>query len=154
MKYRARITDLIMVSKKLAALDARFAFTGGAVVPLLLDHPELVVSRPTKDVDVIVEVVTRIQYTDLEERLRGIGFHHDIEDFLAVVDGRERLIDEIGKAPQPVREFIGQSVASFMTTQRFLDCLPGHLPPDAASQQRVPIVRDRLNKMAMLFGTK
>ena len=234
MKVRARIIDLIMVSKKLATLDARFAFTGGAVVPLLMDHPELVVSRPTKDVDVIVEVVTRIQYTDLEERLRGIGFHHDtsedapicrwvfedvkidimpmkdptgslnnrwfelalktavpftvrqdqiqivtapcflatkleaflgrgagdfmgshdIEDFLAVVDGRERLIEEIGTAPQQVREFIGQSVASFMTTHRFLDCLPGHLPPDAASQQRVPIVRERLNRMAMLFGVK
>lgn len=47
---------------------------------LLVDHPELSELRPTKDVDVIVEIVTYIELSALEERLRAADFQHDTSE--------------------------------------------------------------------------
>jgi hypothetical protein len=33
--------------------------------------------RPTMDVGVVVKALTRLDYSALEERLRGLGFNHD-----------------------------------------------------------------------------
>ncbi|MEI8342923.1 MAG: hypothetical protein WCH43_15480 [Verrucomicrobiota bacterium] len=69
-----------IVARRLEPLNVPFAFLGGAVVCLLVDHPELTEIRPTKDVDVIVEVVTLSKFNALEERLREIGFKHDMSE--------------------------------------------------------------------------
>ena len=50
---------------------------GGAIVGLLVDHPELVDFRPTKDVDILVEVASRIEYGRLGEKLRTLGLKYD-----------------------------------------------------------------------------
>ena len=47
------------------------------MVCLLVDRPELTEIRPTKDVDVIVQVVTYVAFAAFEERLRAAGFVHD-----------------------------------------------------------------------------
>jgi hypothetical protein len=57
-----------------------FAFLGGAVLGLLVDHPELMEIRPTKDVDVIVEIVTLREFYAMEERLGAGGFQHDTSE--------------------------------------------------------------------------
>ena len=69
-----------IVAKRLEPLGVPFAFLGGAVLGLLVDHPELMEIRPTKDVDVIVEVVTLTEYYEMEEKLRAAGFQHDISE--------------------------------------------------------------------------
>ncbi len=61
-------------------LEGNYAFLGGAVVNLLLDDPALSEVRPTKDVDVVIEVLSHVDYTKLEERLRGLGFSHDDQE--------------------------------------------------------------------------
>jgi predicted nucleotidyltransferase len=66
------------VAKKLQPLDTPFAFVGGTVMCLLVDHPELTQFRRTKEVDVVVGVVTYAAFAALEEKLRGAGFLHDI----------------------------------------------------------------------------
>lgn len=71
------IGALRAVADRLDNLGLRYAFVGGSIVNLLLDHPELSPARPTDDVDVIVEVVTSERYSDVEARLRGLGFNHD-----------------------------------------------------------------------------
>ena len=224
------IDDLATVARRLEPLREKCVFTGGAIIGLLLDHPGLVSVRPTKDVDVIAEVRTRIQYADLEERLRRLEFKHDmsegapkcrwlvddirvdimpvtdqtgelsdkwfelavrtatkaragkteiwvvtapclvatkletfkdrgkgdfmashdIEDLFAVIDGREALIEEIAASPADIRHFIADTIAEFLENARFRDSLPGHLPPDDASQQRLPIVLRRLQAIAAL----
>ena len=74
-------TDLLFeVMDKLEELPRRFVLLGGAIVGLLVDHPELLDFRPTKDVDVLVEVATRLEYSRLEEELRAHGFRHDISE--------------------------------------------------------------------------
>jgi predicted nucleotidyltransferase len=74
------LESMRIVAARLQAADVPFAFVGGAVVCVLVDDPTLTEIRPTKDVDVIVEIVTRVDYYVLEERLRATGFQHDISE--------------------------------------------------------------------------
>jgi predicted nucleotidyltransferase len=227
------LEDVAMVARRLKPLGKHFVFTGGSIVALLLDRPAVTKPRHTKDVDVIVEVASHLQYTDLEKPLRAAGFKHDtsedapicrwivdgitvdvmpmndpggsfktrwfdlavatavpmqvhgetilvitapcfiatkmeafkdrgdndfmvshdIEDFLTVVDGRDRLLDEIQNAPKELRSFIAQAVAGFLAGGRFLDSLPGHFP-DKVSQRRQPALLVKLNAIAALSAQK
>ena len=61
------------VADQLDALGVDYAFVGGAIVNLLLDHPELSPARPTDDLDVLLEAVTAPRYPELEARLRSRG---------------------------------------------------------------------------------
>ena len=74
------IEALITIADQLDQLTIKYAFTGGSIVGLLLDNPQLAILRPTDDVDAIVEVMTWIDYTKVESRLRDLGFQHDISD--------------------------------------------------------------------------
>ena len=69
-----------IVTRRLAPLDIPFTFVGGAVISLLVDRPDLTDFRPTKDVDVVVAVLTRTQFNHLEALLRDFGFHHDLSE--------------------------------------------------------------------------
>ena len=64
--------QLFSVLDHLDQLEQRFIIVGGAIVGLLVDHPELIDFRPTKDVDILVEVTSRIEYGRLEEKLRAL----------------------------------------------------------------------------------
>ena len=74
-------------------MNVRFVFLGGAVVPLLVDHPTLMEFRPTKDVDVIVELISYPEFSAFEERLRAAGFKHDTSE------GRTDLPLDCGELP-------------------------------------------------------
>jgi hypothetical protein len=77
MSDHTNIVRLKAVNQALCGLlEQDFAFVGGAVVSLYADRFAEEV-RPTDDVDVLVEVYTRIEYTRLEERLRQLGFRLD-----------------------------------------------------------------------------
>ena len=77
MSDHTNIIRLKAVNQALSGLlGQEFVFVGGAVVSLYADRLAEEV-RPTEDVDVLVEVYTRIDYTRIEERLRQLGFKHD-----------------------------------------------------------------------------
>lgn len=220
-----KLAALRAVAEKLDALQLDYAFTGGAIVNLLLDHPELSPARPTDDVDVILEVVTARHYAEIEERLRKLGFDHDMrpgaprcrwtlgehltvdimpvsgsflglntqwfaealasatacdfsnvtlrlispvaflatkytafldrgdgdyygshdmEDFVTVIDGRKNIVTEVNSATKELREYVVQAIASLLADPFFEESLPGHLPSDQASQQRLPSLRFKL----------
>lgn len=61
----------------LGDLADEVVFVGGATVSLWITDPGAPPPRPTKDVDVIVEVATRADYHAFEERLRRAGFRDD-----------------------------------------------------------------------------
>lgn len=229
MKSEIDLSDLAHIALKLQPLNEKFAFTGGAIVSLLLDAPLVTPIRPTQDVDLIIEVVSLLDYFRLEERLRGIGFRHDmsegapkcrwivdgllvdvmpvngeaaglrtkwfaealaaagevelvkgvcahivtapyfiatkleafsdrgnedfygsvdLEDILTVLDGRESILKEIEALPHSLRVHISGKFSDLLTNQIFLEALPGHLPPDTASQQRIPRLLDILHRLA------
>jgi len=75
---------------------------------------------------------------------------HDIEDIITVVDGRAELVDEVGSATAVLRAYIAMRINRFLQNPKFVEALPGHLPGDAASQARLPIIIDRLRQIAAL----
>lgn len=55
-------------------------FVGGATVTLWITDPGAPPMRPTKDVDVVIEVTTRTEFYEFEARLRERRFSEDQED--------------------------------------------------------------------------
>ncbi len=75
---------------------------------------------------------------------------HDLEDLVALIDGRASLLAEVEKIDAKARAFIAESMAKLMAVSAFVDSLPGHLPGDAASQQRLPKLRETISRIAAL----
>lgn len=69
----------------------------------------------------------------------------DVEDFLAVVDGRDALVSEVDAAPEDVRTFLRETIAGWLADRDFRDSLSGHLRGD---HLRVPILLRRLATIA------
>ncbi len=86
---------------------------------------------------------------------RGQGDHlfsHDLGDIISVVDGREPLLSELQASEPELRNGVAAAVALLLATRGFMDSLPGHLPGDAASQQRLPDLVSKLRRIAALSG--
>ena len=73
---------------------------------------------------------------------------HDLEDIIAVVDGRPTLVDEAKLAPAQLRRFLAATIDRWFDDPDFIAAVPGHLPGDAASQARAPLVLERLRAIA------
>ncbi|MSU50642.1 MAG: hypothetical protein EXS37_16400 [Opitutus sp.] len=85
---------------------------------------------------------------------RGNGDYygsHDLEDFITVIDGRDNIVAEVSHTtPAPLSSYVIESVRRLMAAPLFNEALPGHLPPDRASQQRLPALRRKLQAIAAL----
>ena len=98
--------------------------------------------------DLRVRVVTAVYFcaTKLEafagRGKRDFQSSHDLEDLIAVVDGRPELAEEIHSAPEDGRAFVATEIRKLLATREFQDALPGYLLPDHASQARVSILTD------------
>jgi len=218
-----------IVADRLGDLRDEVVFLGGATVGLLITDPAAAAVRPTKDVDLIVEVATWGEYVPLQDRLRENGFtedteegaplcrwviegikvdvmptneailgfanrcyssamktaqtiqltdeisirlvtgpyflvtkleafrgrgqgdyqlSHDLEDVIAIVDGRPALVDEIEHSELDVRDYLRDGIGELLDDAAFLEALAGHLPGDAESQRRLPTLVDRLTRIA------
>jgi predicted nucleotidyltransferase len=84
------------------------------------------------------------------DRGRGDLYHHDLEDVIAVVDGRAELQRELATAAVDVRRYVAHQLQGLLDIPEFREALPGHLPGDAASQARLPLVLGRLHALASL----
>jgi hypothetical protein len=78
---------------------------------------------------------------------RGKGDYlssHDLEDLVAIVDGREELTGELRSASEDVRSYVASEFRRLLDNKTFVDALPGYLLPDAAT-----ILLRRLKEMAL-----
>lgn len=75
---------------------------------------------------------------------------HDLEDFIAVVEGREQLLEELAGAPADLSEYLGEATGKLLGNERFLEALPGYVPGDSISRRRIPIIIERLKEMSRL----
>lgn len=229
--HRANIELIKTVASRLGPLLDKVVFLGGAATGLLITDAAAPDVRPTLDVDVIVEISSRMDYYRLEESLRKLGFKpdqeegapicrwivdrtkvdvmptdekilgftnrwyspaikgatemelpggmtilmvtapyflatkieafygrgngdcmasHDMEDIIALLDGRPEIIDEIRSSPSELRGYLAETFQAFLKDEKFLESLPGHLPPDLASQRRVSIVRARIEGICVM----
>ena len=221
------IERVLAVARQLGELAQEVVFAGGTATGLLMTDPAIPDVRPTIDIDVIVEVITRTDYYRLQQRLREKGFResmedevicrwrykeilldvmptderilgfsnrwyadafrnaqdmvieglalklikapyflgtkleafygrgkgdymasHDIEDFIAVLDGHLEIIEEVRKSDEEIKKYLADQFKQLLQNDEFLDALPGHLLPDQASQRRAPIVEDRMRQIA------
>ncbi len=82
---------------------------------------------------------------------RGAGdFHasHDLEDIVALIDGRSELGAEIECSTGALHDFLTAQIAALLDVPAFLSALPGHLPGDESSQARVPLIVDQMRRIA------
>ncbi|HED36800.1 MAG TPA: hypothetical protein ENI76_00925, partial [Ignavibacteria bacterium] len=74
------IDMLQTVANGLGELKDIVVFVGGVVAGLYADDPAASDIRPTKDVDCIIELKSRMEHARLEENLRTKGFVHDTSE--------------------------------------------------------------------------
>ncbi len=65
---------------------------------------------------------------------------HDMEDFIALIDGRLEIVEEILSSDEKIKKYLADHCIQLLEIDEFLDAIPAHLPPDQASQQRVSII--------------
>lgn len=72
----------------------------------------------------------------------------DMEDIITILDGRPEIIDEIQQAAKELRSYLSDAFSELLNKRQFTDALPGHLPPDKASQSRLPIILNRIDSIS------
>ena len=70
MRLTPQIVTLMTAATAMGDLRERFVFVGGAVVDILLSDPQAPPARPTKDIDVIVELATMADYYEVAKLMR------------------------------------------------------------------------------------
>ena len=89
------------------------------------------------------------------EALHGRGKNdfrgsHDLEDIVTVIDGRAELAGEVRLAPADLKQYLRSEFEALLSNPDFVDALPGHLLPDAASQQRLGLVMRRMQQLIVV----
>jgi hypothetical protein len=87
------------------------------------------------------------------EAFHGRGGHdvvasHDLEDIIAVVDGRSEIVEDVAAASTDVQAYIGAQIRALLDDRDFTEALAGFLLPDPASQARRGLLEGRLRAMA------
>lgn len=73
-----------------------------------------------------------------------------MEDIINVIDGRPEINDEVTAAADDVREFLRSEFDDLLADELFADEIPRHFRPDSVSQARVPVVIERIRRLAGL----
>lgn len=223
---------LIQAVEQLRELADEMVFVGGCATGLLITDKAAPPIRITKDIDAIVQVVSRGDYYQFSDRLRAQGFSednsedapicrwksadgilldvmpidpevlgfgnewyelamqhaqefmlpssqmiklisapyflitkldafegrgendylmsHDIEDIIAVFDGRSELIDDVKSAEAGLVTELSKRFSDLLKDSSFLEAVPGHMPADSISQQRVSTVFEAMELIAKL----
>ncbi len=75
---------------------------------------------------------------------------HDIEDIVAVLDGRSEILDEIKNTDNVLVSELANRFQELLKDQAFLDAISGHMPTDEASQARVSGIVETINRISAL----
>ena len=69
---------------------------------------------------------------------------HDLEDIVALVDGRQELIEDIKDADDEVTSYLKTKISDLLANPLFTASVPGHV----VDSLRTPVVLDRLRQIA------
>jgi predicted nucleotidyltransferase len=103
--------------------------------------------------DLLIRVITAPYFVATKlEAFHGRGkndfrMSHDLEDIIAVIDGRAELVAETRTAEINLREYLRGEFRNLLASRNFLDAIPGYLLPDTASQQRIGLVIRRMREL-------
>ena len=82
---------------------------------------------------------------------RGNGDYlmsHDIEDIIAVLDGRPEIVNEVRQSELELAKELSERFQNLLRESRFLDAVSGHMHTDETSQARVSIVVATMKELA------
>ncbi len=100
MSHSVNIIRIKEVKSALEPLNDNIVFVGGATVSLYAERMAEEV-RPTTDVDILVEIWSRWDFADLEERVRQLGFVNDMNaKFLGRYILGDIIVDLMPTAPE------------------------------------------------------
>lgn len=71
----------------------------------------------------------------------------DMEDIISVLDGRVEIVNDIQQADTSLNIYLKEQIEVLLKDRLFLEALPGHLPPDPVSQERVELIRERMRQI-------
>lgn len=69
----------------------------------------------------------------------------DMEDIITLIDGRTEIIEEINASEDHLTEYLIENFSLMCRDPDFYESIPGHLPPDMASQARSGQIRFRID---------
>ena len=72
----------------------------------------------------------------------------DLEDMISVVAGRDPIIEDVGAAPDDVRQFITAQTKGFLATASAADILEGNRPDARREPDLVAAVLERFRRLA------
>lgn len=75
---------------------------------------------------------------------------HDLEDVIAVIDGRPEIVGDVTAAPPDLRAAIAAKFRELLARPDAEDVVAAQLLPDAESQDRLPLVLERIEALARL----
>ena len=77
-------------------------------------------------------------------------FSHDMGDLIAVIDGRDALLEECKGIDEALKSYLREWFSRLLADRFFIDAIPGHLPGDNANQARFPELETKLRAIAQL----
>lgn len=107
------------------------------------------------DGDIVIRVISAPCFIATKlEAFHGRGQRdylgsHDLEDIIAVVEGRPEIVAESVAASAELQSYLRSELAMLMANDGFIQALPGHL----IEANRLPVVRSRLQELAGLSLT-
>jgi predicted nucleotidyltransferase len=117
--------------------------------------PALHNAERVKVVEAEIRVITAPYFLATKlEAFRGRGRNDfraspDLEDIVTVIDGRAEIMDEVRRSTADLRNYLGEEFRALLSNRDFREALPGHLLPDAASQQRLGLVASRMQQLTL-----
>jgi len=82
---------------------------------------------------------------------RGDGDYllsHDIEDIIAVLDGRPAIVNEVKQVEPILARELSERFQKLLQDNRFVDAIYGHMPTDEISQARVIHILETMKGIA------
>jgi len=77
---------------------------------------------------------------------------HDLEDLIAVIDGRREIIADLAVAPPDLRAYVADRLSQFLARSDATVLVTAQLMPDSDSHDRVPIVVQRIRSIIATAG--
>jgi len=130
--------------------DSEILGFGNQWYSLAMEKSELIVLPSGKSIHMVSApyfLITKLEAFDG----RGNGDYllsHDIEDIVAVFDGRPEIVEEVKQADHVLVKALSDGLNNKLQDSRFIDAISGHMPTDEASQARVSIVLKKIREIA------
>lgn len=77
---RTNLDMLEIIASGLAELKEQVVFVGGSVAELYVENRGAAPVRPTLDVDLIIHIVSKPAFAEMENQLRTLGFDNDFSE--------------------------------------------------------------------------